>query len=505
MKPTSLKQKIILIFLSIILTFICLEVTLRAGGFLFLFFQERANQIGLTDPDAYRVLCIGESTTAFGDEFSYPSQLENILNKRSESQKFKVINKGVPAINTNEIVDQMSHNLNKYRPDLVVTMIGINDEYYYFEKQKTFLETKFAFLSNFRVVKLFKLVKAHLKDKLGIKRGIGDERIQRNDLIQELERPDRTLKRVEKITKKIEQEEQVKSRLIEEGKQKEVWFATKRIEKLNDNKRHLLILIGRWFEGQKNFGQAEAAYFRACKFAPKDERAFVELGRCYKAQGRYQDAIGVFKRAIMIDPQMTWGYIELGRTFNLMGEPEKTTVIFEKLALSGDARYWLYVELGDWFVKQGMLDDAEKVYLKAIKKEPKNSLVYGKLSELYKKQGRLKESEEFALKSESRIQESYDKNLLKVYDTVSQKILKSGAKMISMQYPLRDNKWLKENLKDRDKIIFLDNKSNFEEVLSSSQYTEYFYDNFAGDFGHCTIKGNQLIAEQLADVILDSI
>ena len=49
------------------------------------------------------------------------------------------------------------------------------------------------------------------------------------------------------------------------------------------------------------------------------------------------------------------------------------------------------------------------------------------------------------------------------------------------------------------------NKKNFEQALKAGSYSEYFYDTFAGDFGHCTLKGNRMISSQLADIILKDI
>jgi hypothetical protein len=56
---------------------------------------------------------------------------------------------------------------------------------------------------------------------------------------------------------------------------------------------------------------------------------------------------------------------------------------------------------------------------------------------------------------------------------------------------------------ERDKdIVFVDNEGIFKEALKKAGYKEYFRDMFAGDFGHCTQKGNALLAENIADVIL---
>ena len=45
-------------------------------------------------------------------------------------------------------------------------------------------------------------------------------------------------------------------------------------------------------------------------------------------------------------------------------------------------------------------------------------------------------------------------------------------------------------------------KKNFEEALLGADYYEYFIDMFAFDFGHCSRKGNRLIAQNVAEIIL---
>ena len=61
------------------------------------------------------------------------------------------------------------------------------------------------------------------------------------------------------------------------------------------------------------------------------------------------------------------------------------------------------------------------------------------------------------------------------------------------------NTGLKEIIPDFSK--FLLNKI-FKDALRKASYREYFNDMFAGDFGHCTPKGNRLLAENIAKVIL---
>ncbi len=70
-----------------------------------------------------------------------------------------------------------------------------------------------------------------------------------------------------------------------------------------------------------------------------------------------------------------------------------------------------------------------------------------------------------------------------------------------MQYPVRNVEPLKQIFAQDEGVIFVDNESVFKEALKKVSYKEYFKDMFAGDFGHCTDKGNRLLAENIANTI----
>ena len=53
-----------------------------------------------------------------------------------------------------------------------------------------------------------------------------------------------------------------------------------------------------------------------------------------------------------------------------------------------------------------------------------------------------------------------------------------------------------------NKIYFVSNEKNFKEALNKYSYYQIFRDNFAGTFGHCTNYGNELIAKNLAETII---
>src|SRR3989338_5320886 len=129
MPTTKFRQKILLVLSGILISLVLLEAFFRLGGFLFLHLKEQRNQQGLSQQNTFRILCIGESTTALGGEQSYPSYLEKILNEKSRGPNFQVINAGTPGVGSFDILSALPGYLKEYRPNLVVSMIGINEEY----------------------------------------------------------------------------------------------------------------------------------------------------------------------------------------------------------------------------------------------------------------------------------------------------------------------------------------------------------------------------------------
>ncbi len=125
-KKITIKQKIGLIFLGVFIALVLLEFSLRVGGYVIISMQRAGNKI---EDGEYVILCLGESTTAelLNGQGSWPQELEKILDERS-SKKVKVINGGVIGISITEILMLLNENLEKYNPNIIITMIGINDD-----------------------------------------------------------------------------------------------------------------------------------------------------------------------------------------------------------------------------------------------------------------------------------------------------------------------------------------------------------------------------------------
>ncbi|MDP8212826.1 MAG: hypothetical protein P9X22_06010 [Candidatus Zapsychrus exili] len=173
MLKTSFKNAVFLIFLGIFISFVLLEISLRSGGFIFTVHQDKKNQEALGE-DKIIVLCIGESTTALGGEDSYPSQLQEVLNKKIKGKEFRVINKGIVSSTSKNIANNIKGWLVKYKPNIVISMVGVNDRY----KSLTIEKPSFTFaylFRNLRVYKLFKMSALKLDEK---KRGVSIKNVR---------------------------------------------------------------------------------------------------------------------------------------------------------------------------------------------------------------------------------------------------------------------------------------------------------------------------------------
>jgi lysophospholipase L1-like esterase len=110
---------------GLVLAVVLVELGFRAAGALL-------HPVDVApDAAAYRILCIGDSST-YGlgssdrERQSYPSQLQRILSSANAS-RVQVVNLGLPGINSSQALDVLESNLERYRPNLVIACAGVND------------------------------------------------------------------------------------------------------------------------------------------------------------------------------------------------------------------------------------------------------------------------------------------------------------------------------------------------------------------------------------------
>ena len=100
-------QRIALMLFGVFLTLVILEIGLQTAGFVILAVQQYKNWSASKNGAAYRIMCVGESTT----QGQYPRFLEKILNAQRIKTQFSVIDEGLSATNTDLILERMESNI----------------------------------------------------------------------------------------------------------------------------------------------------------------------------------------------------------------------------------------------------------------------------------------------------------------------------------------------------------------------------------------------------------
>ncbi|MDD3066086.1 MAG: SGNH/GDSL hydrolase family protein, partial [Endomicrobiaceae bacterium] len=132
MKYEYLLKKILLIFLGFIFSFFLLEFVLQTASFITKIVisaqnksleSQIANANFKKNKNTLTILCIGESTTYK----QWPIQLQMYLNRNKSSVNYQVVDCGIPATNLDLILKNLDMQLKKYNPDIIISMMGIND------------------------------------------------------------------------------------------------------------------------------------------------------------------------------------------------------------------------------------------------------------------------------------------------------------------------------------------------------------------------------------------
>lgn len=549
--------------------------------------------------------------------YSYPRQLENILNTAYGSKKFSVINKGIPGTNTTGILATLEDNLEKYKPDLVVTMMGINDTHGTMIYEDTAEVKTKLFLRSFRVYKLARLLREHILYQINQLKRKREGKIREGNVVL-------TVRPAGREEGEMEQQNAVDSKLEDANAcvargdwylewdrwEKSIPLYRKALELEPDNVR-VMVKLGVCYREVRRYAEAERTFERAAEIKPRDALCHVEWGCSYKDQriwkkaeaklkqalqidpgrtrvnveledlylkqkrweeagsaarkameldpelnvnryghylqmardyhkaGKYKEAEGIYKKMIEIYPQNDLAYAELGRFYNWRERRDEAIAMCKKTIEINPRNDMAYAELGVLYAARGDWKTGEEMYKKAFEIRPKNNFAFSQLVTQYMKSGAYKKVEEMCQKvietdpkndrawgalalccekkGDNRLAHKYLKKAnelrarqfnpvtAKNYQMLKDILQRKGIRLVCLQYPMRPLGHLQRMFEDRSGVVFVDNEKIFKEAVGRESYNQYFEDNFAGDFGHCTRKGNRLLAENIAGRVLEKI
>ena len=428
---------------------------------MFLRTQERLNEASLGRKGAYRILCIGESTTALYGANSYPSQLERILNRRVPGIRFSVINKGLPGADTRDILDRLEKNVADYRPDMIVAMMGMSDADVLPDPEKND-EGLRKILESLRL-SYSRNVFPSAKDKNAINgRGGRESESQLRHAI---------------AADPLDASAYIDlaNDLQTDGKMKEAESVFKQgIHAGSDSSRiYLYREIGKLYLFQEKWDQSEEMFKKASELGPGDRAInFHLLGICYIHRRAWKEAETVLKRAIKGYPKDAGAYVWLARVYQ-------------------SQKKWA---------------EAERMLRIAVKADPDSERVQAKTALLYMMQGKNKEASALELKTREMTFRSLRQwnsftaaNYRKLYNLAKLKKIK----LVCVQYPVRSVAPLKAMFAEGEDVAFVDNERLFKDELKHATISDLFTDMAGGDFGHATKRGNEMLARNVADTIVN--
>lgn len=476
-----------LVVCGILAGLLFVEAGLRCAGAIYLAEQDRHNRRETAHAGSYRILCLGESTT-FGQ---YPRLLSRILSEQAGPGTFSVIDRGVPGISSTDIVERLPMLLDEYKPDMVVTMMGIND--FPMDGKHVHL---WRFLMSLRVYKLYVwltqrhpagcYLKSFLYEKadrslelsLGTKPSTAELYCLRGEICLEL-------------GQRVRAENFFNAALS-----------------LDPDSRAAKLGLGEICKDRGDLDAAEQLFGEVlgeCRDPLECSRACTALSVLYRIRDVPEKVETYLKKAIVYRPSAAMPRKELGWYYYNHERIEDAGEQFSAAVSLDPSDPQGYEGLAAVYERTGRTALAESLYLQMVRANPRSDIMCLMLAAFLRAHGKADAAEYYSRKARHIQMCGFNPVTAANYRRVKRTLGVRGITYVCMQYPLRSAAALK-NLFGGETgcVIFVENVDLFRRVLAREPFASCFTDAFAGDFGHCTEKGNELIAANLAQVILQS-
>lgn len=363
------------------------------------------------DKNKYIILAIGESTTAPLTGPAWPEFLEKILNDRVGYEKFQVINAGISGTNTSEIAKNIPRYISRYHPNIVISMMGINDLSY----------LDFPELS----LPWYQQVMTH---------------ITQSPLYRFIS---------------------ILGRQVIGRSQRELLQKASHCTDTSMGEKALRVLDER---GDTVTESQKIAFINTYPFSFYGYRTLIDY---YASKNQWNDVSEWVRRAYVMEP-----FIRYCATLTSGNNPMHTKELIRQI-------------------------DTTFSYVSSMNVVSRTAIAHpNMMSATWYQKAR-------AMLFVPPIERMVDTK--KNYQKVSAFVLACGIDHIAMQYPLYPVWDLKELMGNDPRVTFVSNEENFQNALKEHSYDELFIDHFTGVFGHTTELGSHIIADAVANTILDTV
>lgn len=452
-------RRIIFWILLPILSLVLLEGVLQLTS---LFVADKA-VIGSEAPASNQIWTFGESTSVWGGDQSYP----NILQKKIEqvsAENFQVVNYAVMGSDSEKQLKAFLAALEHAKPKMVIAMLGINDDWALSNEKETNFRAKLWPLRTYRFAYFIYL--NYFKDLLKAK----------SILIP------------------------MKGYYYPPNLNPEVWPV---IEKLVNQKKYSDI--------EKLIDQQPAEFKRDYFYV-----ASITVSDKYGSEEDLQSVnqqIYFLTKCLAIDPEYLPCIEQMVENKCVAKHSFESIEPYLKLALDKKSDYPNVFQAAlNEYRKVGQTEKGLTIVEQFLKQHPVDYFFLWRnfiesmpedtdpgrrtyWKNLYEKEfpGRTNSTNESKLKEHFETHSKFVSNLKEFVELCAA----NNIQFVFVQYPRLSIAKIKEIPDHSDKVIWVENKNNFENALKTHTYEDLFTDRFSTSFGHFTPFGAELVAEEV--------
>lgn len=404
-----------------------------------------------------RILCLGESTTAktVPRDHSWPAQLVGALARRGV--RAETFNLAVAGTNTGALLERLPAALRDYRPDLVVAMAGINDNYW-------FSVAGASGAGGWRLPKVAAWAYHSLRGDRPAPAAAPDAALGWGKPVMDIDPPG--LRRTRCWKAAFDGLPEAYECALAHAR------GGTRAPSLYGQAALVLMADG---APADSIARAKTLLAAAAPLRLEHPRLFEAQAALARREGRLEEAARLLRRAVALSPTAGWvygGLIEVLAERRQFGE---AAAVFGMFRASGarDARTLVAMQ-------KVCLETGDQACVAALGDELLEYL--GKPIDGVRMNARAPDTAE---------------NLRRMAALARE----SGAVFVAMQYPRSDPRQLEAIYRDLD-VPVVANVDNFTAALAHARYEDLFVDRFRSYWGHATPAGDLLIAESLASALV---
>lgn len=462
-------KKTILVLIGVILSFICLELFLQVTSFIIretVKYKNHKNlQTKFNNNDTITILCAGESTTYE----QWPEQLELYL-KNNSNKHFKILQSALPALNIEELLARSQDMIERYEPNIVISMMGVNDASFDKNKKQQIFK-KYSL----KTILLLNLIKEHLSSKLNTNKD--------KSIFSDIQDDNSKLNVVSSNNSVTENKNQSNDMYSYMQKNYSEYLTKEPIE-----------IINKLHDDPDNFSLI---------------KSLVEIYVLKKDLYNVKKNFNIYLNMKNLDIENNlylWNtvinFCAQNNDFEYLEHLIKTIL---KSTNNKDLINHLFcMSLSRYIMIDTTIEQFVNIYNLLIKYKINSSVVVY-LHEYLSSNGIKVSPINYEITFINKPNFNKDK-IKNSYLKLAKLLNKKQICYICMSYPTISINIFKKFFEDTNlcsNIIFVSNEHNFNDYLKNNSYSSVFIDQFGGTFGHCNDLGNTMIAENVGKVIIN--